>query len=66
MKKLPLYPLLLQIVLLMIIQPVLSQSLNFITDLGLSVDGVRHNDSTSGSIDGALPFFSFVVNDSVY
>ncbi len=66
MKKLQLYPLLLQIVLLMIIQPVLSQSLNFITDLGLSVDGVRHNDSTSRSIDGALPFFSFVINDSVY
>ena len=66
MKKIYLYPLLLQIAIFLFLQPAFSQPLNFITDIGLSVNGVQHNDTTGDSVDGAFPFFSFSVNDSLY
>ena len=45
---------------------VFSQPLNLITDMGLSVNGLQHNDSIHDSINGAFPFFSFSIDDSLF
>lgn len=65
MKKFTFFLLVVQITLFSACRPALSQPLNFITDLGLSVNGVEHNDSIKDSVDITFPFFSFRIDDSL-